>query len=90
MRSVPAALLLMIVAAAPVSAGQSDGVVDLWRAPNALPSADSGKPAIPTPSPAIRPTPGNDCLAAMPCGMRLLGTVQRNGAVELQVPALRW
>jgi hypothetical protein len=25
-----------------------------------------------------------------PCGTRLLGTVRKNGAVELQLPALRW
>jgi hypothetical protein len=30
------------------------------------------------------------CLPALPCGTRLLGTVRKNGAVELQVPALRW
>jgi hypothetical protein len=27
---------------------------------------------------------------AVRCGTRLLGTVRKNGAVELQVPALRW
>jgi len=89
MRSVSAALAAAIVAAAPAIAGQPGSAVDLWSAPTVLPPADSGKPMIFTP-PAVVPRLAEDCLPGMPCGMRLLGTVRRNGAVELQVPALRW
>jgi hypothetical protein len=89
MRSVSAALAAAIIAAAPAIAGQPGSAVDLWTAPTILPPADSGKPMIFTP-PAVVPRLAEDCLPGMPCGMRLLGTVRRNGAVELQVPALRW
>jgi hypothetical protein len=89
MRSVSAALAAAIIAAAPAIAGQPGSAVDLWSAPTVLPPADSGKPMIFTP-PAVVPRFAEDCLPGMPCGMRLLGTVRRNGAVELQVPALRW
>jgi hypothetical protein len=89
MRSVSAALAAAIVAAAPAIAGQPGSAVDLWSAPTVLPPADSGKPMIFTP-PVVVPRLAEDCLPGMPCGMRLLGTVRRNGAVELQVPALRW
>jgi len=30
------------------------------------------------------------CASPLPCGARLLGTARKNGAVEFQVPALRW
>ena len=53
------------------------------------PAADSGKPQIPSPSPNGTAEP-DSCAAPLPCGARLLGTVRKNGAVELQVPALRW
>jgi hypothetical protein len=89
MRSVSAALAAAIIAAAPAIAGQPGSAADLWSAPTVLPPADSGKPMIFTP-PAVVPRLTEDCLPGMPCGMRLLGTVRRNGAVELQVPALRW
>jgi len=89
MRSVSAALAAAIIAAAPAIAGQPGSAVDLWSAPTVLPPADSGKPMIFTP-PAVVPRLAEDCLPGMPCGMRLLGTVRRNGAIELQVPALRW
>jgi len=90
MRLAPAVITLGVVAAMPALGGQSGAVVDLWSAPSILPPADSGKPAIFTPPPAILSHPAEDCLPGMTCGMRLLGTVRRNGAVELQVPALRW
>jgi hypothetical protein len=90
MRFAPAVIALGVVVAMPALGGQSDAVVDLWSAPSVLPPADSGKPMIFAP-PAFAPgRPPEDCLPGMPCGMRLLGTVRRNGAVELQVPALRW
>jgi hypothetical protein len=40
--------------------------------------------------PPVMPRVTDDCPRAMPCGLRLLGTVQRYGAVELRVPALQW
>jgi hypothetical protein len=89
MRLAPAVIALGVVASMPASGGQS-GVADLWSAPSILPPADSGKPMIFTPPPVLPGRPAEDCLPGMPCGMRLLGTVRRNGAVELQVPALRW
>ena len=63
--------------------------MDAWSAPTVRPPADSGKPMIFAPPPTIL-CPKNDCLPDMPYGIRLLGTVQRNGVVELRVPALRW
>ena len=90
MRSTSAALAAMIIATAPAVAGESRNVVDLWGAPTVLPPADSGKPMIFTPPAVVPSRPAEDCLPGMPCGMRLLGTVLRNGAVALQVPAPRW
>jgi hypothetical protein len=90
MRLASAVITLSIVAAMPALGGQSGAPVDLWSTPNALPPADSGKPAILTPPAVLPPRQTDDCLPGMPCGLRLLGTVRRNGAVELQVPALRW
>jgi hypothetical protein len=90
MRSLPAGFAAAIIATAPAVAGQSGSAVDLWSAPTVLPPADSGKPRIFTPPAVAPPRRAEDCLPGMPCGMRLLGTVRRNGAVELQVPALRW
>ena len=89
MRLASAVIALGVLAARPALGGQFGAVVDLWSTPNALPPADSGKPMIFTP-PAVVPRLAEDCLPGMPCGMRLLGTVRRNGAVELQVPVLRW
>ena len=90
MRFAPAVIALSVVVAMPAFGGQSGAVVDLWSAPTVLAPADSGKPMIFTPPAAMLSHPAEDCLPGMPCGMRLLGTVRRNGAVELQVPALRW
>jgi hypothetical protein len=90
MRLASAVIALVIAVAAPAIAGQPTAGVELWSAPNALPPADSGKPWIFTPPAVVPPRPIDDCLPGMPCGLRLLGAVRRNGAVELQVPALRW
>ena len=89
MRRVPIALAFAITTVVPAFAGQSGSVMDAWSAPTVRPPADSGKPMIFTPPPTIL-CPKNDCLPDMPYGIRLLGTVQRNGVVELRVPALRW
>ena len=64
------------------------GAPALWQ--NGLPhAADTGKPALRMPQPGAG-LERDGCAAPLPCGMRLLGTVRKNGAVELQVPALRW
>jgi hypothetical protein len=53
------------------------------------PPPDTGKAALPPmPSAGLREPEG--CAPPLPCGARLLGTARKNGAVELQVPALRW
>lgn len=89
MRLGRAAFALAISAAMPAAAGQSGVAPDLWSPATDLPRADSGKPVIFTPPP-VMPRVSDDCPRDMPCGLRLLGTVQRNGAVELRVPALQW
>ena len=89
MRFAYAVIAFGVVVAMPALGGQSGAVVDLWSAPS-VPPADSGKPAIFAPPAFVPGRPAEDCLPGMPCGMRLLGAVRRNGAVELQVPALRW
>jgi len=88
-RLIPAALALAGAALAPAFAGQP--AVDLDVSPGLPPQADSGKPAIIPPSAAAQgQIETRSCLPPLPCGTRLLGTVRKNGAVELQVPALRW
>jgi hypothetical protein len=80
------------VLAAPsvATAGDAPSGVDLWSAaPGSLPPADTGKPAITLPPALWAPDP-TACLPALPCGTRLLGEVRKDGAVVLQVPALRW
>ncbi len=88
MRLPPTFLAVLIAAAMPAEAGQSGTAVDLWSPLADLPRADSGKPAIFTPP--VMPRVTDDCPRVMPCGVHLLGTVQRNGAVEVRVPALQW
>ncbi len=84
-----AAFALAGVMFTPAFAGQ--GAVDLDLSPGLPPAADSGKPAIvPPPVAALGQSATGDCLAPLPCGARLLGTVRKNGAVEFQVPALHW
>ncbi|HVB16817.1 MAG TPA: hypothetical protein VNF04_09820 [Stellaceae bacterium] len=81
---------IVIAVAAPAVAGQSAIDADASGSlPGIPPSAASGKPAIVMPPLAPLPDAG-PCLAPLPCGSRLIGTVRRNGAVELRVPALRW
>ena len=53
------------------------------------PAADTGKPAVVPPVELVEPEP-NGCVPALPCGTRLLGSVRKDGTVELQVPALHW
>jgi hypothetical protein len=65
--------------------------VDLDLLPGLPPPAASGKPAIvPPPAAALEQSGPGRCQPPLPCGTQLLGTVRKNGAVELQLPLLRW
>lgn len=83
-----AAVVLTTIFGAAALAGeprQTGGIV----LPNA--PADSGKPMILTPPPpAVTPSEPDTCPPTVPCGARLIGTVQKNGSVEVQVPVWRW
>lgn len=89
MRLPLAAVVLTMITALPAGAGQSGAALDLWSPPADLARTDRGKPVIFSPPPVL-PRGTENCLPGMACGLRLLGNVQRNGAVELQVPAWRW
>lgn len=60
-----------------------------WPSILLSPPAETGKPALP-PLPNAGVREPEACASPLPCGARLLGTARKNGAVELQVPALRW
>ena len=88
-------LFLLFIALAAEGAAwiddQPGSVVDLWNPPTGLLAPkDSGKPTIFVPPSSRAPGGAEACTPPLPCGAQLLGTVQRNGAVELRVPALRW
>ena len=88
-RLIPAAFFAL--AATPAIAGQpasQAGLSDTWSA--LPPSAERGKPALAMPRAAPESSESDSCLPSLRCGARLYGTVRRNGAIELQVPALRW
>jgi hypothetical protein len=52
--------------------------------------AESGKPLTLTPPPiAVRPDDAAGCVPGLPCGARLTGAVQKNGAVAIEFPALK-
>lgn len=89
--SLPIAAAFLLAASLLARAGQANGGLDLsGAAPGASP-AESGKPAIGGPPPdAPGPRAAGQCAPPLPCGARLLGSVRKNGAIELQVPALRW
>ncbi len=79
----------MMAAAGAAAAGESNAAVDLWAPPSSLPlPADRGKPLMLPPLEAGPDT--SHCLPPLPCGTQLYGAIQKDGAVELQVPALRW
>ena len=88
---IPAAMVLAEAVLAPAFAGQP--AVDLDLSPGWPLQAGPGSGKAVIVPPAAR-APGQEesgpCVSALPCGTRLLGTVRKNGAVELQVPALRW
>jgi hypothetical protein len=51
------------------------------------PPADTGKPR----PFAVHPSePQSDCTAAFDCRVRVIGTIRRDGAVELNATALKW
>ena len=59
--------------------------------PGLLPPTETGKPLLLTPPPlTTRPGSENGCVPGLPCGTRLLGAVQKNGAVAVEFPALKW
>jgi hypothetical protein len=89
LRLIAAAFAFAGAGLAPAFAGQSG--IDLDLSPGLPPQADSGKPAIVPPAvTALGQNQAARCVPPLPCGTRLLGTVRRNGAVEVQVPALHW
>lgn len=90
-RLIPAALAFA-AAAGPALAGQpAAGFGPPDGLPGLSPPAESGKPAFGAERAAPLGTgETGGCMPALPCGTRLFGTIRKNGAVELQVPALRW
>ena len=57
--------------------------------PLGLPApADAGKPGLFVPPPMTPPPAG--CAAAFDCRVRVIGAIQRNGAVELNTSVLKW
>jgi len=57
--------------------------------PLGLPApADTGKPSLFVPPPVTPPPAG--CAAAFDCRVRVIGAIQRNGAVELNTSVLKW
>lgn len=87
----PAAVIITFAFMLPASAGQpATATLDLSGVAAGLPpGADTGKPPVVPPVELVQPET-NGCVPALPCGTRLLGSVRKDGAVELQVPALHW
>jgi hypothetical protein len=54
-----------------------------------LPPTETGKPLLPLPSP-LGQGQAEVCASPLPCGARLYGATGKSGAVEVQIPALRW
>jgi hypothetical protein len=78
----------LLANAAPAGAGGSAPAVDFG---NLLPPpADTGKAPTRLPPVGLESNKPAGCLPELPCGTRLLGTIRKDGAVELQVPAWRW
>ena len=85
------AAAFFVVGAAPLEAGQPTGGLDLTGAvPGLGAPAERGKPLLGRPPAALGLDSGSGCVPALPCDTRVLGSVRKNGAVELQVPAWRW
>lgn len=92
---------LVLAAGLPAWAGQgaAPGTVGLGSTADperGLPlPADTGKPNLfdfspEAAAPAVSRGDSGGCPPALPCGTRLLGAVRKNGAVLLEVPAMRW
>jgi len=60
--------------------------------PLAVPrAADTGKALIfESPAAAVPLASPQSCPLALVCGVRIVGAVQKNGAVEATAPVLRW
>ena len=78
----------LVAGAGPALAGRSGATVDLGSL--LPPPADTGKAPTRLPPPGLEQNPPSGCLPELPCGTRLLGTIRKDGAVELRVPAWRW
>ena len=78
---------IAVAGVAPAEAGDTRPAADFSNAPPVRP-AERGKPWIFTPPP-VRTAP-EPCLSPLPCGARVVGAIEKNGAVEVQVPAWRW
>ena len=88
----PLALIVLAILAGLASAlaDAKGGGLDLSVVQDMPPSAESGKPAIGSPTDQRDAGSRIGCPPALPCDTRLIGTVRKNGAVELQVPAWHW
>jgi hypothetical protein len=84
--SLGAALLGLLLVAAPASAQQAPPTDGFPLPLDPLRPADTGKPRILTPA----PPPDSAGCAPLDCRLRVIGTVQHNGAVELSATAFRW
>ncbi len=64
-------------------------VAEGFSLPLGLPSpADTGKPSLLVPPPMTPPPAG--CAAAFDCRVRVIGAIQRDGAVEVNTSVLKW
>jgi hypothetical protein len=86
-----AVLLSSAVCIATAAASEPTSAPDLLAGAGLPRGADAGKPVIFTPPPIVsKPTDTAECVPALPCGARLIGTNQRSGAVAIEFPAFRW
>ena len=85
MRGLGAALLSLSLVATSALAQQAAPTEGFPLPLDPLRPADTGKPRILTPPPLVE---SRGC-AALDCRVRVIGTVQHNGAVELNATAFR-
>jgi hypothetical protein len=85
-RSYGAAMLGLMLATVPAMAQQAPPAAEFPLLLDAPRPADTGKPQILTPPPLVD---SRGC-APLDCRLRVIGTVQHNGAVELNATAFRW
>jgi hypothetical protein len=88
-----AAVAALVLAAAGSSTGRAGEAAlsqgSSYAVPVVPPSASTGKPSLSLPPAVTAPAP-DTCVPALPCGSHLVGEIRKDGAVILQVPALRW